>query len=74
MVSDFTQNAGALSAVNADWNIQTWINQEDGSPYARQNVAANVYQFNDALGLKTSKVISVDAGTQTKYYRANIMA
>ncbi|KAH7099552.1 concanavalin A-like lectin/glucanase domain-containing protein [Auriculariales sp. MPI-PUGE-AT-0066] len=53
--SDFTVLAGALSVVNKDWSVQTWTGAGGGSALARQNVAANVFQYQDALGLRTSK-------------------
>ncbi|KAI3607687.1 concanavalin a-like lectin glucanase [Moniliophthora roreri] len=56
IVSTFTQPAGALAAVNADWIIST-DNQPQPSPATAsiQYVTANVFQFNDALGLKASQ-------------------
>ncbi|TFK47024.1 concanavalin A-like lectin/glucanase [Heliocybe sulcata] len=52
VVSDFTSDAGALSVLSNDWDVETWGAQHT-SVYM-QNVAANVYNYNDALGLKTS--------------------
>ncbi|KAK7056750.1 hypothetical protein VNI00_002467 [Paramarasmius palmivorus] len=55
IISTFTQDEGALAAVNANWIIST-DNQPQPSPATAsiQYVTANVMQYNDALGLKAS--------------------
>jgi hypothetical protein len=56
-VSTFTQTAGALAAVAADWVVATDLEVQGGTATANiQYVTANVYQHNDALGLKASAV------------------
>ncbi|KIJ32830.1 glycoside hydrolase family 16 protein [Sphaerobolus stellatus SS14] len=57
IVSIFTQNAGALAAVNANWRIAS----DPGTPLnntgftgTMQYISQNVFQWNDALGIKTS--------------------
>ncbi|KAJ6459036.1 concanavalin A-like lectin/glucanase domain-containing protein [Mycena sanguinolenta] len=55
IVSTFTQNAGALDAVNADWIIATDLETQSGTATANiQYVTANVFEYQDALGLKAS--------------------
>ncbi|KAJ7366933.1 concanavalin A-like lectin/glucanase domain-containing protein [Mycena albidolilacea] len=55
IVSTFTQAAGALAAVNADWIIATDFEGQGGTSTADiQYVTANVFQHQDALGLKAS--------------------
>ncbi|KAF9267474.1 concanavalin A-like lectin/glucanase [Marasmius fiardii PR-910] len=55
IISTFTQAAGALAAVNADWIISTdTLTQTSPAKANIQYITANVMQFNDALGLKTS--------------------
>lgn len=55
IVSDFTQAAGALAALQNNWIIST-DNQPQtvGPKIAIQYATANVMQYNDALGLKAS--------------------
>jgi hypothetical protein len=56
-VSTFTQNAGALAAVDADWIIATDFEEQDGTSTADiQYTASNVFAYQDALGLKASAV------------------
>lgn len=50
--SDFTSARGALNVVRDNWGIQTWNTTE--GPVPRLNVAENVFEYQDALGLKTS--------------------
>ncbi|KAJ7842356.1 hypothetical protein B0H14DRAFT_2586370 [Mycena olivaceomarginata] len=54
IVSTFTQDAGALAAVNADWLISTDLQGQPTGTANIQYVAANVFQYQDALGLKAS--------------------
>ncbi|KAK1226591.1 hypothetical protein PQX77_010431 [Marasmius sp. AFHP31] len=55
IVSTFTQAAGALAAVNANWIISTDTQPQKAPATANiQYTAANVFQHNDALGLKAS--------------------
>ncbi|KAJ6605669.1 concanavalin A-like lectin/glucanase domain-containing protein [Mycena sp. CBHHK59/15] len=54
IVSTFTQDAGALAAVDADWIIATDHEDQPTGTAAIQYVAANVMEFQDALGLKAS--------------------
>ncbi|KAJ7894194.1 concanavalin A-like lectin/glucanase domain-containing protein [Mycena olivaceomarginata] len=55
IVSTFTQNAGALAAVSADWVVATDLEVQGGTATANiQYFTANVFQYNDALGLKAS--------------------
>ncbi|KAJ6461338.1 concanavalin A-like lectin/glucanase domain-containing protein [Mycena sanguinolenta] len=55
IVSTFTQTAGALAAVNADWTIATDPEVQSAPATANiQYTAANVFQYQDALGLKAS--------------------
>ncbi|KAF8143528.1 hypothetical protein K438DRAFT_2109273 [Mycena galopus ATCC 62051] len=55
IVSTFTQDAGALAAVNADWIIATDLEVQSSPATANiQYVTANVYEYQDALGLKVS--------------------
>ncbi|KAJ6461362.1 concanavalin A-like lectin/glucanase domain-containing protein [Mycena sanguinolenta] len=55
IVSTFTQTAGALAAVNADWIIATDLEVQSAPATANiQYTAANVFQYQDALGLKAS--------------------
>jgi hypothetical protein len=56
IVSTFTQDAGALAAVNADWLISTDLQGQPTGTANIQYVAANVFQHQDALGLKASAV------------------
>jgi hypothetical protein len=56
-VSTFTQNAGALAAVDADWVIATDLEEQDGTSTADiQYTASNVFGYQGALGLKASAV------------------
>ncbi|KZW00760.1 concanavalin A-like lectin/glucanase [Exidia glandulosa HHB12029] len=52
--SDFTSSSGALSVVQQSWDVQTWTSGSSDVALARQNVAENVFEYQDALGLKTS--------------------
>ncbi|KAJ7863021.1 concanavalin A-like lectin/glucanase domain-containing protein, partial [Mycena olivaceomarginata] len=55
IVSTFTQKAGALAAVDADWIIATDLEEQDGTSTADiQYTASNVFAYQDALGLKAS--------------------
>ncbi|KAJ7649701.1 concanavalin A-like lectin/glucanase domain-containing protein [Roridomyces roridus] len=55
IISTFTQSAGALAAVNNDWIIATDFEAQGGTATANiQYTAANVFQYQDALGLKAS--------------------
>ncbi|KAF7364796.1 Concanavalin a-like lectin glucanase [Mycena venus] len=54
IVSDFTQSAGALAAVNANWIIATDFEAQPTGTANIQYVTANVFQHQDALGLKAS--------------------
>ncbi|KAJ7610680.1 concanavalin A-like lectin/glucanase domain-containing protein [Mycena rosella] len=56
IISTFTQKAGALAAVNADWVIATDLeaDQPPTSTASIQYVTANVFEYQDALGLKAS--------------------
>ncbi|KAJ7644214.1 concanavalin A-like lectin/glucanase domain-containing protein [Roridomyces roridus] len=55
IVSTFTQSSGALAAVNQDWIVATDFEGQDGTATANiQYVSANVFQYQDALGLKAS--------------------
>ncbi|KAF7351527.1 Concanavalin a-like lectin glucanase [Mycena sanguinolenta] len=55
ILSTFTQTTGALAAVKADWNIATDLETQSGTATANiQYVKANVYEYQDALGLKAS--------------------
>ncbi|KAJ7885848.1 concanavalin A-like lectin/glucanase domain-containing protein [Mycena leptocephala] len=54
IVSTFSQNAGALAAVNADWIISTDLQRQPTGTANIQYVAANVFQNQDALSLKAS--------------------
>ncbi|KAJ6461335.1 concanavalin A-like lectin/glucanase domain-containing protein [Mycena sanguinolenta] len=55
IVSTFTQDAGALAAVNADWIIAPDLQVQSGHATANiQYTPANVFQYQDALGLKAS--------------------
>lgn len=56
IVSTFTQDTGALAAVNADWLISTDLQVQPTGTANIQYVAANVFQHQDALGLKASAV------------------
>ncbi|KAJ7891007.1 concanavalin A-like lectin/glucanase domain-containing protein [Mycena olivaceomarginata] len=57
IVSTFTQTAGALAAVAADWVVATDLEVQGGTATANiKYVTANVYQHNDALSLKASSV------------------
>ncbi|KAJ7302150.1 concanavalin A-like lectin/glucanase domain-containing protein [Mycena albidolilacea] len=59
IVSTFTQTSGALAAVAADWVVATDLEVQGGTATANiQYVTANVYQHNDALGLKASAYTS----------------
>ncbi|KAJ7791701.1 concanavalin A-like lectin/glucanase domain-containing protein [Mycena olivaceomarginata] len=62
IVSTFTQNAGAMAAVAADWVVATDLQVQGGTATADiQYVTANVFQHNDALGLKASAVSVSDS-------------
>ncbi|KAF7335185.1 Concanavalin a-like lectin glucanase [Mycena sanguinolenta] len=55
IVSTFTQDAGALAAVNADWIIAPDLQVQSGTATANiQYTTANVFEYQDALGLKAS--------------------
>ncbi|KIJ32811.1 glycoside hydrolase family 16 protein [Sphaerobolus stellatus SS14] len=57
IVSIFTQNAGALAAVNADWRIASDSGvsvSNTGFIGTRQYISQNIFQWNNALGIKTS--------------------
>ncbi|KAJ7894176.1 hypothetical protein B0H14DRAFT_3426945 [Mycena olivaceomarginata] len=57
--STFTQSAGAMAAVAADWVVSTDLQVQGGTATADiQYVTANVFQHNDALGLKASAYTS----------------
>jgi hypothetical protein len=57
IVSTFTQDAGALAAVDANWIIATDLEPQTGTATADiQYVTANVMQYQDALGLQASAV------------------
>ena len=57
IVSTFTQTAGALAAVNADWIIATDLEVQSGTATANiQYTTANVFEYQNALGLKASAV------------------
>ncbi|KAJ7175932.1 concanavalin A-like lectin/glucanase domain-containing protein [Mycena filopes] len=56
IISTFTQAAGALAAVDANWLVATDL-ESDQPPTATASIqytTANVFQFNSALGLKAS--------------------
>jgi hypothetical protein len=50
--SNFMASQGALAVVNQDWDVQTWFGQ--GRALGQQRSAANVYQYNGLLALRTS--------------------
>jgi len=54
IVSLFTQSAGAIPAIEADWTIASDDGVVTKEGYIMQYVPANVFEFNDALGLRTS--------------------
>jgi len=54
IVSTFTQNAGALAAVDADWIVATDLEEQPTGTANIQYVTANVFENQDALGLKAS--------------------
>ncbi|KAJ7672749.1 concanavalin A-like lectin/glucanase domain-containing protein [Mycena rosella] len=56
IVSTFTQASGALAAINANWAIATDLeaDQPPTSTASIQYVTANVFEYQDALGLKAS--------------------
>ncbi|KAF8131339.1 concanavalin A-like lectin/glucanase domain-containing protein [Mycena galopus ATCC 62051] len=54
IVSTFTQDAGALAAVDADWIVATDLEVQPTGTANIQYVTANVYEYQDALGLKAS--------------------
>jgi len=54
IVSTFTQDAGALAAVDADWIIAADLEIQSTGTANIQYTTANVYQYQDALGLKAS--------------------
>ncbi|KAK7048429.1 concanavalin a-like lectin glucanase [Favolaschia claudopus] len=54
IVSDFTQASGALAAVNANWIVATDFENQPTGTANIQYTSANVFQFQDALGLKAS--------------------
>ncbi|KAJ7784486.1 concanavalin A-like lectin/glucanase domain-containing protein [Mycena metata] len=55
IVSTFTQPAGALAALSPNWLVGTDLESQPSPATASiQYVTANVFQFNDALGLKAS--------------------
>ncbi|KAF9075956.1 concanavalin A-like lectin/glucanase domain-containing protein [Rhodocollybia butyracea] len=66
IVSDFTQDAGAIAALGSDWIIASDNEPQSGTATANiQYVTANVMQFNDALGIQASAFIggsNVDCG------------
>lgn len=57
IVSDFTQDAGAIAALGSDWIIASDFEAQSGTATADiQYTEANVMQFNDALGIRASAV------------------
>ncbi|KAJ7147034.1 concanavalin A-like lectin/glucanase domain-containing protein [Mycena crocata] len=54
IVSTFTQPAGALAAVDADWIAATDFEGQPTGTANIQYVTANVFEHQDALGLKAS--------------------
>ncbi|KAJ7016650.1 concanavalin A-like lectin/glucanase domain-containing protein [Mycena alexandri] len=55
IVSTFTQPAGALAALSPNWIVATDLEPQPSPATASiQYVTANVFEFNDALGLKAS--------------------
>lgn len=67
IVSEFTQDAGAIAALGTDWIIASDLEVQSGTATANiQYTTANVMEFNDALGIQasayTSGSSSVDCG------------
>ena len=57
IVSDFTQDAGAIAALSPNWIIASDLETQSGTATANiQYTTANVMQFNDALGIQASAV------------------
>lgn len=56
IVSTFTQAAGALTAVDADWIVATDFEEQPTGTANIQYVTANVMEYQDALGLQASAV------------------
>ncbi|KAJ7134699.1 concanavalin A-like lectin/glucanase domain-containing protein [Mycena epipterygia] len=54
IVSTFTQAAGALAAVDADWIVATDFEEQPTGTANIQYVTANVMEYQDALGLQAS--------------------
>jgi len=55
IISDFTQSAGALAAVDANWIVATDREDQPAPAIAAiQYVSANVFAHQDALGIKAS--------------------
>ncbi|KAJ7675747.1 concanavalin A-like lectin/glucanase domain-containing protein [Mycena polygramma] len=54
IISTFTQASGALAAVNADWIVATDHEDQPTGTAAIQYTSANVFEYQDALGLKAS--------------------
>ncbi|KZT29564.1 glycoside hydrolase family 16 protein [Neolentinus lepideus HHB14362 ss-1] len=52
VTSDFTSSAGAMSVLSKDWYVETWGTQKKYQ--YMQCSASNVFQYQNALGLKTS--------------------
>ncbi|KAG8769120.1 hypothetical protein FRC15_004770 [Serendipita sp. 397] len=53
LVANFTQSAGALAALQKDWQISNWDIPQEGNKVIRYT-PNNVFQHNDALGIKVS--------------------
>ena len=67
-MSDFTQSAGALAAVQKDWIVATDKQpQTVGPKIAIQYTTANVLQYNDALGIKASAVSGLTSTSTITY-------
>ncbi|KAJ7801332.1 concanavalin A-like lectin/glucanase domain-containing protein [Mycena olivaceomarginata] len=80
IMSTFTQNASAMAAVGADWVVATDLQVQGGTATANiQYVTANVFQYNNALGLKASAVSVSSLQAQYEIYsryffqRSNIL-
>lgn len=57
IVSDFTEDAGAIAALGSDWIIASDLEVQSGTATANiQYTEGNVMQFNDALGIRASAV------------------
>ncbi|KAF9262532.1 concanavalin A-like lectin/glucanase [Marasmius fiardii PR-910] len=55
IISTFTPAEGALATVHTNWNVATYrLNHSSPAKADIQYTAANVMEFNDALGLKAS--------------------